>query len=132
MNEKKKTEELVVIQKLFDYLVWVSPLINRLPRDRKFTIGDRVLNRLYDVLEDLIKAKYRRSNKLELLERANVNMEIVRFYHRLILKDNLWDRKRYKFASESINEVGKILGNWARQVNTRLQSAGVENQREKK
>ena len=28
-------QELTVIQKLYDYIKWVSPLINRLPRDRK-------------------------------------------------------------------------------------------------
>ena len=112
MNIKKSSEELVVIQKLYDYLVWVSPIINRLPRDKKYTIGDRLLNRLYDVLEDLIKAKYRSRNKLELLEQANVGLEIVRFYQRLILSDNLWDRKRYQFASKSVNEVGILLGKW--------------------
>ena len=112
MNIKKSSEELVVIQKLYDYLVWVSPIINRLPRDKKYTIGDRLLNRLYDVLEDLIKAKYRSRNKLELLEQANVGLEIVRFYQRLILTDNLWNRKRYQFASKSVNEVGILLGKW--------------------
>ena len=112
MNIKKSSEELVVIQNLYDYLVWVSPIINRLPRDKKYTIGDRLLNRLYDVLEDLIKAKYRSRNKLELLEQANVGLEIVRFYQRLILSDNLWDRKRYQFASKSVNEVGILLGKW--------------------
>jgi len=119
MNIKKSSEELVVIQKLYDYLVWVSPIINRLPRDKKYTIGDRLLNRLYDVLEDLIKAKYRSRNKLELLERANVGLEIVRFYQRLILSDNLWDRKRYQFASKSVNDMGKLLGKWEIQVKGR-------------
>jgi len=112
MNIKKSSEELVVIQKLYDYLVWVSPIINRLPRDKKYTIGDRLLNRLYDVLEDLIKAKYRSRKKIELLEQANVGLEIVRFYQRLILSDNLWDRKRYQFASKSVNEIGILLGKW--------------------
>ena len=112
MNIKKSSEELFVMQKLYDYLVWVSPIINRLPRDKKYTIGDRLLNRLYDVLEDLIKAKYRSCNKLDLLEQANVGLEIVRFYQRLILSDNLWDRKRYQFASKSVNEVGILLGKW--------------------
>ena len=112
MKKLEKADELLVIQKLYDYLIWVSPIINRLPRDKKFTIGDRLLNKLYDVLEDLIKAKYRSRNKLELLEQANVGLEIVRFYQRLILSDNLWDRKRYQFASKSVNEVGILLGKW--------------------
>ncbi|MBT4388614.1 MAG: diversity-generating retroelement protein Avd [Nitrospina sp.] len=112
MKKLEKAGELLVIQKLYDYLIWVSPIINRLPRDKKYTIGDRLLNRLYDVLEDLIKAKYRSRKKIELLEQANVGLEIVRFYQRLILSDNLWDRKRYQFASKSVNEIGILLGKW--------------------
>jgi hypothetical protein len=112
MKKLEKADELLVIQKLYDYLIWVSPIINRLPRDKKFTIGDRLLNKLYDVLEDLIKAKYRSRKKLELLRQANVGLEIVRFYQRLILSDNLWDRKRYQFASKSVNEIGILLGKW--------------------
>ncbi len=119
MSKRKEAEELLVIQKLYDYLAWISPLINRLPRDRKFTIGDRILNRLYDILEDLIKAKYRRNNKIDLLEQANVSLEIVRFYQRLILSDNLWDRKRYKFAAQSANEVGLLLGKWVVSIKER-------------
>ena len=112
MKKLEKAGELLVIQKLYDYLIWVSPIINRLPRDKKYTIEDRLLNRLYDVLEDLIKAKYRSRKKIELLEQANVGLEIVRFYQRLILSDNLWDRKRYQFASKSVNEIGILLGKW--------------------
>jgi len=119
MKKLEKTDELLIIQKLYDYLVWVSPIINRLPRDKKFTIGDRLLNRLYDVLEDLIKAKYRSRKKIELLEQANVGLEITRFYQRLILSDNLWNRKRYEFASKSVNDIGRLLGKWAIQVKVR-------------
>ena len=53
-----KVKELTVIQKMTDYIDWVSPLINRFPKDKKFTIGDRLLNKLYSVLELLIKSKY--------------------------------------------------------------------------
>ena len=53
-----KVKELTVIQKMTDYIDLVSPLINRFPKDKKFTIGDRLLNKLYSVLELLIKSKY--------------------------------------------------------------------------
>jgi hypothetical protein len=108
-----KTEtELIVIQRFYDYLLWISPLLNRLPRDRKFTIGDRLLNRLYDILEDLIRAKYARHEKGELLERVNTGLEIVRFYQRMLYADKLWDKKRLEYAAKSVNEIGRMLGSW--------------------
>jgi len=108
-------QELTVIQKLYDYIKWVSPLINRLPRDRKFTIGDRILNKLYSVLELLIEAKYSSYDiRIDLLKKANINMEIIRFYNRLLRDEDLWSVKRYQFALESVNEVGLQLGGWIR------------------
>ena len=112
-------KELLVITKMYDYIKWVSPLINKLPRDRKFTLGDRFLNRLYDSLEEMIKAKYRRIGKLDLLEKVNVNLEICRYYQRLLHEENLWSVKRYKYSSGLINEVGKLLGNWIKSIRKR-------------
>lgn len=114
-NSHNNEQELTVIQKLYDYIKWVSPLINRLPKDRKFTIGDRLLNKLYNVLELLIEAKYSTKEKRkQLLIKANINMEIIRFYNRLLKDENLWSIKRYQFALESVNEVGVQLGGWIR------------------
>ena len=114
-----KEKELLVITKMYDYLKWVSPIINRLPRDRKYSLGDRFLNRLYDSLEDMIRAKYRRTQKVEILEKVNINLEICRYYQRLLYEENLWSIKRYKYSSEIINEVGKLLGNWIKSIRKR-------------
>ena len=114
-NSHNNEQELTVIQKLYDYIKWVSPLINRLPKDRKFTIGDRILNKLYNVLELLIEAKYSSLElRKDILKKANINMEIIRFYNRLLRDENLWSIKRYKFALESVNDVGVQLGGWIR------------------
>ncbi len=110
-------QELTVIQKLYDYIKWVSPIINRLPRDRKFTIGNRKLEKLYDVLELLIEAKYTSAGKKnELLKKANIQIETIRFYNRLLRDENLWSVKRFKNAVESLNEVGLQLGGWMRSM----------------
>ena len=112
-----ETKELTAIQKLYDYLKWVSPLIHKLPRDIKFTLGDRFLNRLYDVLEDLIAAKFqRKSLKLPLLNDANVHLEVVRFYQRLLKDEKHWDVRRYKYSSTLINEIGINIGKWINSI----------------
>ncbi len=117
MNNKTMEEELKVIQKTYDYIAWVNPLINKLPRNVKFGLGDRFLNRLYDTLEELIKAKYKRGHeKLENLNKANVNLEIVRFYQRLLKDGKHWDIKRYKYSSSNINEIGINIGNWIKSI----------------
>jgi len=51
-------EELPIIQKTYDLIKWYIPILNRLPKDHKFMLGDRIIARLYDLLERLIQARY--------------------------------------------------------------------------
>ena len=49
-------EELPIIQKTYDVVLWYVPILNRLPRDHRFMLGDRMIHGLYEVLELLAQA----------------------------------------------------------------------------
>jgi hypothetical protein len=51
-------QELPIIQKTYDLIKWYIPILNRLPRDHRFALGDRMVKGLYDLLEGLIQARY--------------------------------------------------------------------------
>jgi len=63
--------ELSIIQKTYDLIKWFIPLLNKLPRDHKFNLGDRMISELYQVLEGLIIARYSKE-KLPILEMLNI------------------------------------------------------------
>ncbi len=44
---KKTATELPIIQKTYDLIIWYVPHLNRLPRDHKFTLGNRLIEGLY-------------------------------------------------------------------------------------
>jgi hypothetical protein len=50
--------ELPIIQKVYDFIKWYVPILNRLPRDHRFTLGERIIQQLYDVLEGCINARF--------------------------------------------------------------------------
>jgi hypothetical protein len=50
--------ELPIIQKTYDLIRWYVPILNRLPRDHKFNLGDRIISELYSLLDRLIIAQY--------------------------------------------------------------------------
>jgi hypothetical protein len=50
--------ELAIIQKTYDLIRWYVPILNRLPREHKFMIGDLIITGLYDLLEGLIASRY--------------------------------------------------------------------------
>lgn len=110
---RNKTQELSIIQKTHDLIRWFVPLLNRLPRDFKFTLGARIHDQLYALLEGLIQAKYRRT-RLVLLKELNVQLEILRHQTRLLHEFELFNAKRYEFVSKALNEIGMELGGWIR------------------
>lgn len=59
--------DLPIIQKTYDLIKWYVPILNRLPRDHKFLLGNRIITELYDVLDGLIVARYA-NQKLAQLE----------------------------------------------------------------
>jgi hypothetical protein len=107
-------EELPIIQKTYDLIKWYVPILNRLPRNQKFVLGDRIISRLYDILEQLIKARYSQ-NKLPLLEALNSELDILRYQTRLLFDFQLISTERYEYIAKQINEIGTALGGWIKQ-----------------
>jgi hypothetical protein len=56
----KKTEELIVITRTYDLILWSCNHTSRFPRQHRFVLGERLERTLYDLLETLIQAKYSR------------------------------------------------------------------------
>lgn len=109
-----RQEELPIIQKTYDLILWYIPIINRLPRDHKFTLGDRIAAGLYDLLDELITARYAK-NKLVNLESINTRLDRIRFQTRLLRDFKLIEPHRYAHAAKLINAVGTDLGGWIKQ-----------------
>ena len=109
MSEQPAPSQFFVIQKLYDYIMWITPLISKLPKDRKFGIGDRVLNKLYDTMELLLLARYNKQQRAALLAEANVKLEMVRLYQRMIVDDKLWNTQRYEYRAIHINEIDRKI-----------------------
>jgi len=107
-------QEKPVIHQMYNLIKWLIPQIAKLPRSHKFTLGDRITNLVLDTLDLLIQAVYTRS-RLELLQKANLNLERLRYLIRLCYELDLLTLKRYEYVSREINEIGKQIGGWIRQ-----------------
>jgi hypothetical protein len=106
--------ELPVIQKTYDFIKWYVPILNRLPRSHKFTLGERLINELYDLLEGLINARYSRQ-KLPLLEALNNKLDLLRYQTRLLHDFKLISLDRYEYIGKQLQEIGTELGAWIKQ-----------------
>jgi len=105
---------LSIIQNTYDLVKWYVPILNRLPKNHKFMLGERMITGLYDLLEGLIVAQYAK-DKLEKLEPLNSKIDILRHQTRLLLDFELIEERRYEYAGKLMNGIGSELGGWIKQ-----------------
>jgi hypothetical protein len=82
MASGRKGDELVVITKTYDLILWSCHHTTKFPRNHRFVLGERIERNLYDFLELLIRAKYTK-DRVAILEQANLVLEVLRFQMRL-------------------------------------------------
>ncbi|MDA0265495.1 MAG: diversity-generating retroelement protein Avd [Cyanobacteria bacterium] len=108
---------LPIVQKTYDLVKWYVPVLNKLPKDHKFALGDRITTNLYTLLEGLIQVRFRRE-KLSQLRQLNVQLEVLRHQTRLLLDFELLSTRRYEYVSQRINGIGMEMGGWIKQQNS--------------
>jgi hypothetical protein len=107
----ERGEELTVITKTYDLILWSCNHISQFPRNHRFVLGERIERNLYDLLETLLKARYTRLRG-PLLEQANMVLEVLRFQTRLAKDLKCLTIKSYGFGTNSIDEIGRLVGGW--------------------
>ena len=113
MHKPERKPELVVITKTYDMILWSCNHIGKFPRSHRFVLGERMERNLYDLLELLLTAKYRKDRDATLAA-ANLKLEVLRFQTRLAKDLQCLRIESYAFASKAIDEIGKLVGGWAR------------------
>ncbi len=111
-------KELPIIQKTYDLIKWYVPILQKLPRNHRFQLGDRTINGLYDLLEALVVAQYQQ-DKLDVLQTLNSKLDVLRYQTRLLFEFNLLSAQRYTYVSELIDGIGTDLGGWIKQQQSR-------------
>ncbi|MDP2831870.1 MAG: diversity-generating retroelement protein Avd [Pseudomonadota bacterium] len=99
------------IQDCHDILGWMLPQLDKFPRARRFTLGERIESGLLFVLEKLVEAAYSR-NRQALLHAANLRLEVVRHLWRLAYEAKAVAMKSWSHGAERMIELGKQIGGW--------------------
>src|SRR5947208_726810 len=87
-----------VVQKTYEFVLWLLPKIETFPRAYRFTIGERLSRAGLDLLTTLVEAAYAR-NKANLLETANRSVNAIRYLLRLAKDLKLMNIESYGFSA---------------------------------
>ena len=104
-------QELPVIRKTYDLVLWACRHVGAFPRNHRFVLGERMERRLYDLLETLLQARYTKDRQ-SLLRQANLSLEVLRFQMRLAHDLQCLRTNSYGFATRALGEIGAMVGGW--------------------
>lgn len=107
-----------ILTRCYDLLKQTGDLVKNFPRDQKFVLGDRIFTLAADLLERYIEAYYTadKTAKKEILRRANIQLEKMRFFIRYAHENSLCSSGKYRLHSELIDEIGRMAGGWAKSL----------------
>ena len=105
------TTEISVVVKTYDFILWLLPHLAKFSRDHRFTLGNRMEEGAQDILELLVEASYTRE-KRELLRKANMRLERLRYLVRLAKDMKQMSLSQYEFAAHAMQEIGMEIGGW--------------------
>ena len=101
------------VQTCHELIRWLIPQLDKFPRLRRFTIGERLEQALLDVLELLLEAAFTRA-KQHALQRANLRLEVTRHLWRLAHELEAVSTRRYTHGAGLMDGLGRQIGGWLR------------------
>ncbi len=99
----------------FDFTDWMLEHTEKFPKHIRVSFSVRLENLTLDIMQDIIQARY--SHKKVYLENINSNLNILRVLVRLSFKRKYLNMNSYQFASNKINEAGRMVGGWLKYNN---------------
>ena len=99
------------VQSCHELMLWLIPQLDKFPRVRRFTLGERIESGLLEVLELLVEAAYTR-NKDTSLRRANLKLEVVRHLWRLAHELKVTATRQYEHGARLLDDLRRQIGGW--------------------
>jgi hypothetical protein len=83
------------------------------PRQDKYAIWQRSEDAMIDVIENILLAsQMKQAEKIPVLERVSVKLNLLRVFVRLMKETKIIDGKKYIALQGMIDEIGRQLGGW--------------------
>ena len=108
-------EPAVIVTRTYDLVLWIFPKVETFPRSYRHQLGDRIVTSAMDLLLALVRSAYS-TDKARLLESASQETNTLRYLLRLAKDLRVLNVDSYGFASAQIEEIGRMLGGWQKQV----------------
>jgi hypothetical protein len=109
------TETAVVVQKAYDWNLWILPKVEKFPKSYRFSLGQNLVETSMDLLMHLVDATYQTRNS-SALAAAVGKVNRARYLVRMAKDLHMLNLSGYEFASKNLDEIGRMSGGWWKSV----------------
>lgn len=109
-------DQLMVYKTSYDLTVEVMRLSKKLPRELRFTLGERVINSTVEMMISIYRVNIEQANKFDKLGIAREELETLRLLVRIIKDLQYVSVAYFTTLSEMIESISKQLTAWQRSV----------------
>lgn len=104
--------DLLPVYKIsYDLLLQLYHISKNMDRDYKFTLGEKIKNESTELIINIYKANTK-EDKIELLEKAKINIEVIRLLIRVYKDLKQIPLKDFVAVSEKIESTSKQINAW--------------------
>ncbi len=108
---------LSLVQKLMSaYKLW-HEFLPHFSKTSRYTLGIKIDTLLIEITESiLIASRLSKEQKMPFIQKANAKLDLLKFFLQLSWEIKSLDNKKYLLLSERLEEIGKMLGGWQKQL----------------
>lgn len=109
--------DIPIFKKNYELHKLLNGMRTSVPKQDRYALWQRVENVSLDVTELLLQATaLYKIEKLPILDKASVKLNLLRVLIRLSHDTKAIDGKKYTVIQQQIDEIGRMLGGWIKSV----------------
>ncbi|MFH0853161.1 MAG: diversity-generating retroelement protein Avd [bacterium] len=107
--------DIPIFKKSYDLYKTFYGYRTTVPKQDRYTIWQKCDITILDMIEGILSAsQVPKAQKVTMLEKVSVNVNLLRVLIRLAKDTRAIDTRKYVALQEMIDEIGRMLGGWLR------------------
>ncbi|HBB37283.1 MAG TPA: hypothetical protein DEB07_03310 [Candidatus Moranbacteria bacterium] len=116
-NKPMEEFDIPIFKKIYELYRNFYSFRNSVPKQDRYTLWQKCENILLETLESILLAsQMSKVEKLPVLEKASLKLNLFRIFVRLAKEVKAIDSKKYVLLQEKTDEIGRMLGGWIKSV----------------
>jgi hypothetical protein len=104
-------QHLPIFQATYDLIIEIHKRVDNFPRIHRYSIGEKIKNIGFDLLDLIIKANSVEDKTIYLRQAENI-LEKLKIYIRLCFDLKILGGKGFEFLTRKLDEIGRQLNKW--------------------